>query len=75
MEYNSVSIGIHSHESQSVPTTTNSIKIILPFELEKVLSPKTTITPSGKKSAEKVWKFFEMQSDGTYKCLLCFGYT
>ena len=51
MEYNNVSVGIYSHESQRVPTTTDSIQIILPFELEKVLSPKTTVTPSGKKSA------------------------
>ena len=52
MEYNSVSIGIHSHESQNVLTTINPIRISRPFELEKALSPTMTITHSGKKPGE-----------------------
>ncbi|CAF1430507.1 unnamed protein product [Rotaria sordida] len=56
---------------QNQNSTTDSVQLIHPFEVDKVLPPKITTTSSGKKKAEDVLKFFEMQSDGMYKCLLC----
>ncbi|CAF3346916.1 unnamed protein product, partial [Rotaria sp. Silwood2] len=56
---------------QNLNSTTNSVQLIHPFEVDKVLPPKITTTFSGKKKAEEVLKFFEMQSYGMYKCLLC----
>ncbi|CAF2569868.1 unnamed protein product [Rotaria sp. Silwood2] len=71
MELNSVVIDVNSYQNQNFPATTNSFQAIHPFELDKALPPKKTTTFSGKKTAEEVWRFFEMQHDGTYKCLLC----
>ncbi|CAF1481168.1 unnamed protein product [Rotaria sp. Silwood1] len=65
MEFNGIVIDVNSYQNQTFPATTSSVQTNHPFELDKALSPKMATTLSGKKTAEEVWKFFEMQHDGT----------
>ena len=47
------------------------VNVLQPFEVDKVPSLKNTTTSSGRKNAEDVYKMFEMQYEGMYKCMLC----
>ncbi|CAF4182371.1 unnamed protein product, partial [Rotaria sordida] len=67
MEFNSIVINVDSYQNQTFPTTTNSVQTNHSFELDKALPPKMATTLSGKKTAEEVSKFFEMQHDGTQR--------